>query len=73
MNRVLDALDTELDPAQRAIWWQQAQQIYTDDLPALPLFFKAMAFVTPPALQGLEPTGHQYPTTLWVEEWSYRP
>ena len=23
----------------------------------------------PPWLKGLVPTGHQYPSTLWVEDW----
>ena len=33
------------------------------------MFFKAEAYVLPKNLTGLVPTGHQYPTSLWVEEW----
>ena len=43
--------------------------LYADELPVLPLFFRADGFVIPPWLDGIEPTGHQFPTTLWVEQW----
>lgn len=45
------------------------EAIYAEELPALPLFFRADAHVWPRWLEGVEPTGHQAPTTLWVERW----
>ena len=38
-------------------------------LPVLPLYFRATPYVFPKWLKGVTPTGHQYPTTLWIEEW----
>jgi peptide/nickel transport system substrate-binding protein len=35
----------------------------------LPLYFRADPFIIPKWLKGIEPTGHQFPTTLWVENW----
>jgi peptide/nickel transport system substrate-binding protein len=35
----------------------------------LPLYFRADPYIMPRWLAGIEPTGHQYPTTLWVENW----
>ena len=35
----------------------------------IPLYFRSDAYVMPRWLEGITPTGHQYPTTLWVEQW----
>ena len=45
------------------------RQLSAEELPALPLYFRADAFILPKWLQGLTPTGHQFPSTLWVENW----
>ena len=45
------------------------QTLYAEDLPAIPLYFRANAFILPKWLKGVIPTGHQYPTSLWVENW----
>ena len=46
------------------------QRIYAEELPVLPLFFGAEAHVWPLWLHGVLPTGHNQPTTLWVEGWA---
>ncbi|HXP95285.1 MAG TPA: peptide ABC transporter substrate-binding protein, partial [Telmatospirillum sp.] len=69
MDRLLDAIEGELDKERRRSLWYQLQALYAEDLPALPLTFHAVPFVLPKWLKGVEPTGHQYPTTLWVENW----
>jgi peptide/nickel transport system substrate-binding protein len=68
-DRLMDAIETELDRPRRAVLWQQLQALYAEQLPSLPLYFRADAFILPPWLKGLVPTGHQYPSTLWVEDW----
>jgi peptide/nickel transport system substrate-binding protein len=35
----------------------------------LPLYWRANTYVLPKWLEGLRPTGHLGPSTLWVEEW----
>jgi peptide/nickel transport system substrate-binding protein len=69
MDRIIDALEIELDPDKRQALWKQAQQLYATDLPSLPLYFRSDAFILPKWLTGLRPTGNQYPSTLWVTDW----
>ena len=66
---LIDAIEIELDRDRRARLWHRLQALYAEDLPALPLFFRADAYVLPKWLKGVRPTGHQYPTTLWIEDW----
>lgn len=72
MDALIDAIEVELDRDKREALWHELQQLYARDLPALPLFFRADSFILPPWLDGVEPTGHQFPTTLWVETWRVR-
>jgi peptide/nickel transport system substrate-binding protein len=69
MDRLIDAIEIELDRDRRALLWHRLQALYAEELPALPLFFRADAYVLPKWLKGVTPTGHQYPTTLWIEQW----
>jgi peptide/nickel transport system substrate-binding protein len=68
-DRLIDAIEEELDRDKRAALWHRLETLYAEELPALPLYFRAEAYVLPPWLEGVTPTGHQYPTTLWVESW----
>ena len=69
VDALMDAIEVEIDRDKRAGLWHELQRIYAEDLPALPLFFRADAHVWPKWLKGVEPTGHMAPTTLWVERW----
>jgi peptide/nickel transport system substrate-binding protein len=73
MDRIIDTLETELDPAKRQALWAEAQVLYATDLPSLPLYFRSDAFVLPKWLTGLRPTGNQHPSSLWVTDWSAKP
>ncbi|MDE1967897.1 MAG: peptide ABC transporter substrate-binding protein [Alphaproteobacteria bacterium] len=68
-DHLLDAIETELDRPARAVLWRRLQALYAEELPALPLFFRAEPFILPKWLVGLTPTGHEYPSTLWIEQW----
>ncbi|MGB8180801.1 MAG: peptide ABC transporter substrate-binding protein [Stellaceae bacterium] len=68
-DHLLNAIETELDRPARAVLWRRLQALYAEELPALPLFFRAEPFILPKWLVGLTPTGHEYPSTLWVEQW----
>lgn len=69
MDKLIDAIEVELDRDKRKALWSKLQHLYAQDLPVIPLFFRAEAYILPPWLEGLRPTGHQFPSTLWVEEW----
>ncbi|MBU0726017.1 MAG: peptide ABC transporter substrate-binding protein [Alphaproteobacteria bacterium] len=69
MDRLIDTISLVLEKEKRRPMWSRLQAIYAGELPALPLYFRADAYIMPAWLTGVEPTGHQYPTTLWVENW----
>jgi peptide/nickel transport system substrate-binding protein len=71
MDRLLDAIEVELDRPRRVELWRQLQHLYAEELPALPLFFRADTFILPKGLTGITPTGHQDPSSLWVETWRW--
>jgi peptide/nickel transport system substrate-binding protein len=69
MDRLIEAIEVELDRDKRAELWAELQRLYASELPALPLFFRANPHIWPKWLEGVRPTGHQDVSTLWVEEW----
>lgn len=69
MDDLIDCIEVELDKAKRERMWHKLQSIYAEDLPDLPLYFRAQAFILPKWLKGVTPTGHQYQSTLWAEQW----
>jgi peptide/nickel transport system substrate-binding protein len=73
MDRLIDALEIELDPNARKALWAEAQRLYAAELPSLPLYFRSDVFILPKWLTGVCPTGNQYPTTLWITDWSAQP
>ena len=72
-DRLTDAIEVELDAGRRRALWAELQSLYAEDLPALPLYFRADAYIRPKWLAGVRPTGHQFSSTLWVEEWRREP
>ena len=73
VDTLLEAIEVELDREKRRALWRRLQRIYAEELPVIPLFFRADAYIMPKWLKGVEPTGHQYTTTLWVENWYAAP
>ena len=69
LDQVLDDIEVVCEPKANTALWNELQTIYSSELPVLPLYFRATPFVLPKWLKGIRPTGHQYTTTLWIEEW----
>ena len=72
MDALLEALPQELDREKRRQLWHRLQAIYAEELPGLPLWFRQDAHLWPAWLDGVRPTGHLNPSSLWVEEWRVR-
>jgi peptide/nickel transport system substrate-binding protein len=72
-DRLIDALETELDSTRRRDLWRRLQARYAEALPAIPLYFQTDPYILPRWLKGVEPTGTLYPSTLWVERWRRAP
>ncbi len=70
MDEAIDRVEVECSDDAQTRHWTNIQQTYAEDLPVLPLYFRANAFIMPKWLKGVTPTGHQYPSTLWVENWT---
>lgn len=69
LDQIIEALPQELDPDRRRPLWSELQRITADALPALPLWFRADPHIWPLWLDGVRPTGHQIPSSVWVTEW----
>ena len=69
-DRLIDALEIELDPEKRQSIWAELQRLYATELPSLPLYFRSDSFILPKWLKGLRPTGNQSPSTLWITKWA---
>ena len=69
MDQLIDMIEIELDRNKRRLLWKRLQQIYAEELPALPLYFRAEGYILPKWLKGIRPTGHLYSTTYWIEDW----
>lgn len=72
MDSIIDDLEIACAPEKNSKLWHALQKLYAEDLPALPLYYRAETFFIPVWLHGVEPTGHLNPSTLWVENWSIR-
>ena len=72
MDTLIEKIEIELDREKRRALWHRVQEIYMQEIAVLPLFFRSDPFVVPKWLTGIEPTGHQGTTTLWVENWRAR-
>jgi peptide/nickel transport system substrate-binding protein len=69
MDRLIEAIEVELDRDKRGALWADLQRLYATDLPVLPLYFRADSYILPKWLEGVRPTGHKYTTTNWIEDW----
>ena len=69
VDELVPAMEKELDREKRKVMFKELQEIFAEDLPRLPLHWDANPFILPRWLEGVRPTGHQFPTSYWVEEW----
>jgi peptide/nickel transport system substrate-binding protein len=70
LDAAIEAVEQNLALADRLPHWEKIQQIYAEELPVFPLFWRPNTFILPHWLKGLEPTGHLDSSTNWVEHWS---
>jgi peptide/nickel transport system substrate-binding protein len=68
MDADIAKAETELDPVKQKAIWAEMQLIYAEQLPALPLFYRAETHVVPKWLRGYITTGHGG-SSLWAEYW----
>lgn len=69
MDKLIDEVQRELDPAKRKPMWVEMQKIYTDELPVLPLYFRTDVYVVPKWLTGVIRPGQLPSNYFGVETW----
>jgi len=62
-------VESELDPAKAKQDWSTMQRIYAEQVPVLPLFFRAEPHVVPKWLAGYQPLGNGYNAGIFAENW----
>ncbi len=69
-DKLLDQVVTELDTAKRIQLLQRQQEIWVDELPAIPLFFRLWLTTSKKDLKNVRPTGLSGTYITWnSEEW----
>jgi peptide/nickel transport system substrate-binding protein len=68
-DQLIDKMDSSFDSKERKRAAQQFSELYTEELPALPLYYKTEIVIAPQGLKGLQPTGHIFMETLAIENW----
>lgn len=70
VDAILEELDGEFDQNKRIKLAHQIINFYTDEIPVIPLYFRADVSVVPKKLSGYRLTGHSQLSTNHVENWS---
>ena len=69
IDQIIDDLEVTCEDPEKQALWDRLQTIYATDLPALPLYYRALPFILPKWLEGVTPTGHLDPSSQYVEYW----
>ncbi|OYU75523.1 MAG: peptide ABC transporter [Alphaproteobacteria bacterium PA3] len=72
MDKLIDEVKRELDPAKRKPLWAEMQKIYAEELPVLPLFFRTDVYVVPKWLTGVLRPGQKPSAYFNQESWGVR-
>jgi peptide/nickel transport system substrate-binding protein len=72
MDKLIDDIKRELDPAKRKPLWAEMQKIYTEEVPVLPLFFRTDVYVVPKWLTGVLRPGQKPSAYFDQETWGVR-
>lgn len=72
-SKLLDAVPAELDPAKRKAMMKRVQELWVEELPAIPVYFRPVVSVSKPQLANYKITGTQTPVTWNAWEWTFSP
>jgi peptide/nickel transport system substrate-binding protein len=69
VDKWLDQTEMEFDPKKRVALMKKVLKAYTEELPALPLYYRANTSVIPVGLKGYRLSGHNFSEYLEIENW----
>jgi peptide/nickel transport system substrate-binding protein len=72
VDKLVEDLDLEFNAAKRKQIVAKILHHYTDEIPVIPLYYRADVAVNPPNLVGVHLTGHQYSESNAVENWEVK-
>ncbi len=72
VDELCDKVDSEFDFKKRVVLGQEFLKYYTDEVPAIPLYYRSDISVTPKILKNFKLTGHQFAETNEVEKWEIK-
>ncbi len=72
VSGLIDAIDSTFSAERRTEMRHKILYHYTNELPAIPLYYRADLSVTPTNLTGYGLTGHLFSATQNVEHWNMR-
>jgi peptide/nickel transport system substrate-binding protein len=70
VDELLEKVDTEFDPKKRTALIKKVLKHYTEDIPALPMYYKSNTSVYPINLKNYWISPHTFSEYLEVENWS---
>jgi len=71
MDSALDSFQAALSADDKKAAWDEIQQTFAEDLPMLPLYFYAEAYVTVPGLEAFRQNTFD-PLMIWAKNWDRR-
>lgn len=71
VDRWIDEVEVEFNSQKRIGIMRKIIKAYTEDLPALPLYYRATVSVTPKGLKNYNLSGHSHSEYLSVEDWTF--
>ena len=70
MDKLIEEMDSQFVFKKRVELAADMQKIYTDELPVIPLYYRAETAVVPKNLKNFKITGHQFSETNDIEYWT---
>lgn len=70
VDKLIESLEQELDFKKRADLGKKITEIYTRDIPVIPIYFRPNNAVVPAGLKNYRLSGHLFYETLYAENWS---
>lgn len=71
IDDIIDKLEFEFNAEKRKDLVADLLKIYTSEVPVIPLYYRSDVSITPKSLKNYLLTGHQYPNTNFVENWTW--
>lgn len=71
VDETVEKMETEFDLKKRIALAHQFLKAYTDDVPVIPLYYRADIAVSPVSLKNFRLPGHQYSETNEAETWTF--